>query len=309
MAHETGTRTSAEIEREVEQQRARVEDTIDQITQKLSPGQLIDELLAYSKGGGGAFVGNLQRTVVANPVPAALLGVSLAWLMAKPAPSDKHAADRAWDESINRNRGYGSGGADVDYPVATISTAGLQRVRHVPDETGQHYSEFVDDSGMTYRARSETSGRRSGHFVDSAGNRFRGFVDASGNQIRHFRDEAGNLLDDVLGWSSHALEKAHLGDSASAMRSQIGSLNDSIIHQLRDQPLVGGALAFALGAALGTALPHTDQEDAVMGEAADALKQKAGEEAEHVYQEGRERVSEIYEGVAGTSDAVPKGVA
>ena len=74
------------LQREIDAQRARVDETIDSLQARLSPGQLVDELLAYTKSGGGAFVGNLGKTAVANPVPVALLGVSLAWLMAKPTP-------------------------------------------------------------------------------------------------------------------------------------------------------------------------------------------------------------------------------
>src|SRR5690606_27178729 len=111
MANENEHKTAAELQREIEIQRSRVEHTIDQIQEKLSPGQLVDELLAYTKGGGGEFVASLQRNVVSNPLPVALLGVSLAWLMAKPASASNGQpstirSDRHWDDSINRRRGY-----------------------------------------------------------------------------------------------------------------------------------------------------------------------------------------------------------
>lgn len=72
------------------------------------------------------------------------------------------------------------------------------------------------------------------------------------------------------------------------------NLNQTILTQFRDQPLVGGALAFALGAALGSTLPHTPQEDALMGEAADAVKGKVGETAAELYDQGREKAAELY---------------
>lgn len=75
------------------------------------------------------------------------------------------------------------------------------------------------------------------------------------------------------------------------------SLNQTILHQFRDQPLVGGALAFALGAALGASLPHTEQEDAVLGEAADAIKDKVGEAAAELYEQGKDKADEIYSSV------------
>lgn len=315
-------KSSADLQREIEMQRARVENTIDQIQEKLSPGQLVDELLAYTKGGGGEFISSLQRNVTANPLPVALLGVSVAWLMAKPAGSPEAStirADRHWDDSINRSRGYTSGtDGDFDeyekYPVTTISGDSLQRLGHTSDEHGNTYSEFADDAGKKFKALSDEGGKRAGHFVDEAGNRFKGFTNAAGHRVDQFRDEAGNLLDEATGWASHTWQKAReklqdtrdamdsqtsagrdrVAQAGDAVRDQIDNLNQTVLNQFRDQPLVGGALAFALGAALGSALPHTPQEDALMGEAADALKSKVGETAAEVYEEGKEKAADIY---------------
>lgn len=314
MAYESEHKTSAELQREIELQRSRVESTIDQIQEKLSPGQLVDEFLAYTKGGGGEFVASLQRNVTANPLPVALLGVSLAWLMAKPAGAtgsagaDTIRTDRHWDDSINQRRGYTAGAQDdfdeyEDYPVTVISGTSLRRTGNSSDDKGNSFSEFADDSGKTFKAMSDATGRRAGHFVDETGKSFKGFTNAAGERVEHFRDEAGNLLDEASGWASHTWQKAReklhdardaLGSQAGsgkakaaeagdAMRGQMDNLNQTILNQFRDQPLVGGALAFALGAALGSTLPHTPQEDALMGDAADAVKGKVGETAAELY--------------------------
>lgn len=313
MAYDTESKSSAELQRELELQRSRVESTIDEIQQKLSPGQLVDELLAYTKGGGGEFLASLQRNVTANPLPVALLGVSLAWLMAKPVAA-QGTDDAAWDSSINRNRGYGGDAADSqDYPIATISGSSLQRVGQTGD-AGNRYSEFIDDAGKKFRAQSDQQGRRAGHFTDETGATFKGFADAAGGRIEQFRDEAGNLLDEASGWASHtwqlAREKMHdARDAVSDARhrtsaaganvmGQVGSLNETMIHQLRDQPLVAGALAFALGAALGSALPPTEQEDSLVGEAADAVKDQASAQAADLYEQGKEKVAELHDAVA-----------
>jgi ElaB/YqjD/DUF883 family membrane-anchored ribosome-binding protein len=349
MAHEAEHKTSAELQREIEMQRSRVESTIDQIQEKLSPGQLVDELLAYTKGGGGEFVASLQRNVTANPLPVALLGVSLAWLMAKPAGATGSSdtgtirTDRHWDDSINQRRGYTSRTAEdfdeyEEYPVTVINGDSLQRLGNTTDERGDTYSEFADDAGKKFRALSDEGGRRAGHFIDETGNRFKGFTNAAGDTVSQFRDEAGNLLDEATGWASHTWQKAReklhdardaLGSQASAgkdratqtgdaVRSQMENLNQTILTQFRDQPLVGGALAFALGAALGSTLPHTPQEDALMGEAADAVKGKVGESAAELYDQGKEKAAELYstasekvgevyeqakDGIAGAVDA------
>jgi len=305
MAYDSENKSSAELQRELEQQRNRVENTIDEIQQKLSPGQMVDELLAYTKGGGGEFVSSLQRNITANPLPVALLGVSLAWLMAKPVAT-------GGNPPIDR-QGGGDVYDDTDYPIATISGSSLQRVGQV-GEGRERYSEFIDDAGKKFRARSDTLGKRAGHFTDEAGNRFKGFSDAAGQRIGQIRDEAGNLLDDASGWASHTWQMAretmhdvrdavsagrsHMGAASTSALGQMGSLNETMLHQLRDQPLVGGALAFALGAALGAALPHTEQEDAAIGEVADTVKAKAAEQAADIYGQGKEKVVSMHEAVS-----------
>jgi ElaB/YqjD/DUF883 family membrane-anchored ribosome-binding protein len=326
MTYDSEHKTSEQLQREVEVQRSRVETTIDQIQEKLSPGQLVDELLAYTKGGGGEFVASLQRNVTANPLPVALLGVSLAWLMAKPAGPESRAADtstirsdRHWDDSINQQRGYSSNDSDdfddEEYPVTIITGESLQRLGKVTDERGFSYSEFADDAGKKFRALSDARGNRAGHFVDEAGHRYKGFTNAAGEEVKHFRDEAGNILDAASGWASHSWKKAReklhdardavrsgagagrnrAGQATDAVRHQMDDLSQTLVHQFRDQPLVGGALAFALGAALGSALPHTAQEDALLGEAADTVKGKIGDHASEIYEDGKEKAADLYE--------------
>ncbi|MHA6299761.1 DUF3618 domain-containing protein [Devosia sp. CAU 1758] len=319
MSYETEHKSSADLQREIDAQRSRVEDTIDQIQDKLSPGQLVDELLNYTKGG-GEIVSNLQRQVTSNPLPVALLGVSLAWLMAKPAngAASNHDTDKAWDRRINRNRGYENSDLDEeeygDYPVTIITGTSMRHAGHSTDEHGRSFANFTDDAGKKFRALSDENGKRAGHFIDEAGNRFKGFTNAAGERIEHFRDDAGNKMDEASGWASHTWQKTRdklqevsdgarakadagrnsAARTASAMQDQVGNLNQMILAQFRDQPLVGGGLAFALGAALGSSLPHTAQEDALVGKQSDTLKRKAADEAAHLYDEGKEKAGEVY---------------
>jgi ElaB/YqjD/DUF883 family membrane-anchored ribosome-binding protein len=194
----------------------------------------------------------------------------------------------------------------------------MQRLGNTVDEKGSTYSEFADDAGRKFKALSDASGRRASNFVDEAGNRYKGFTNAAGDQVQHFRDEAGNLIDEASGWASHTWQKAReklhdarhaigsqagagqrrAGHASDAVRGQMENLNQTIINQFREQPLVGGALAFALGAALGSALPPTEQEDAVLGETADKLKAKAAGEASGLYEGGKDKLSELHDAVA-----------
>ena len=283
---------SSQIEREIAQDRRRIEDKIGAIQDKLSPGQLIDEALAYAKGHGGTeFASNLKSSAVSNPLPVALIGIGLAWLMAK--PSVQGSAKEAATAKV------------VDYPLAPIAGE-LRRSRSAVLEGDKRYSHFQDSSGKTFRALADETGRRAGHFIDDAGNTFRGFVDASGQQIDRIMDEAGSALDEASGWAqctwtAIADTVARAGSTVSdgrrsvtqaasssfeAAQHQSARFNDMIQTTFRHQPLVGGALAFAFGAAIGAALPRTDGEDALMGDTATKVKDNLKAEADKAIDKG-----------------------
>ncbi|MGX5843529.1 hypothetical protein ACWGTI_22670 [Mesorhizobium sp. ArgA1] len=76
-------KTSAELQREAEIARANVTDTAESIRNKMTPGQLIDEFSGlFTSGDSSSMLGALKSQVGANPLPVALVGVGLMWLMA-----------------------------------------------------------------------------------------------------------------------------------------------------------------------------------------------------------------------------------
>jgi hypothetical protein len=71
---------TARLEHELEADRDRIEQTLDSIQRKLTPGQLLDEGLGFLKRDTGGIAADVMRTVTANPIPAALIGLGLIWL-------------------------------------------------------------------------------------------------------------------------------------------------------------------------------------------------------------------------------------
>jgi hypothetical protein len=302
-------KSSAELEREVEQQRNRVEQRIGEIKDRLSPGQLLDEALSYTRHGGAHFASNLGQQISANPLPAALAGVGLAWLIASTASGNNQSSGTTAQPHT-----------DYDYyPYANIKTGGLKRISHSADESGEWWSEFETSGGDRYKAKSNSLGERAGHFTDQAGKMFSGFIDETGNRVRDFQDEAGNRLSDAQGWANHSWHDlrdsigAGLGSVGSAarhaasglasgtrhlggtMQNQTDQMTRQIVSLFDQQPLIAGALAFAAGAALGAALPHTEQEDQLIGKQADKVRKQASRAAGKLYEQGKEQAAGLYE--------------
>ena len=75
-------KSAAELEVDAQAARARVAETADSIRSRMSPGQLIDEFTGLFTGGDGATaLNNLKGQIRDNPLPMALVGTGLAWLM------------------------------------------------------------------------------------------------------------------------------------------------------------------------------------------------------------------------------------
>jgi hypothetical protein len=88
-------RTPEQIEREIERTRQDTAATLAAIEERLSPGRLMDEAWAYlrSSGQGQSFMTNLSQTVRDNPIPVALLAISVVWLAIAGSRKDKSRAD------------------------------------------------------------------------------------------------------------------------------------------------------------------------------------------------------------------------
>ena len=88
--------TTKQLEHKADATRGRIEETLAELRERLSPPLLIEEALGYAQENGGAdFVRNLGRQVADNPLPVALMGAGLAWLMVATNRSSDGGSRRA----------------------------------------------------------------------------------------------------------------------------------------------------------------------------------------------------------------------
>ena len=76
------TKSSAQLEREAEQTRSQLAATLDELRSRITPGQLLDQTLDFARESNvGDLARNLGRDARDNPLPLALIGTGIAWLM------------------------------------------------------------------------------------------------------------------------------------------------------------------------------------------------------------------------------------
>ncbi len=93
-----GTQRQERLEREVDQARTRLGSTASELSDRLSPGELIDQAFGMAREHGGEFGRNLGSQVKNNPMPMILTSVGLSWMMMS---SGKNGA--AYDTSTDKD--------------------------------------------------------------------------------------------------------------------------------------------------------------------------------------------------------------
>lgn len=164
--------SSEQLERQTEQSRAEVEMTIDELRARLTPGQLIDEVLSYTRDGGRQFTSNLGRQVTDNPLPVVLMGAGLAWfLLGRDTTSSNGNGFRA--ESTSYGAGHAmSGLGDAAGKAGDAVQGAFGGVRHAAESAGSAVSDTAQKLGETassaYHAASSTVSRSASDLANSA---------------------------------------------------------------------------------------------------------------------------------------------
>jgi Protein of unknown function (DUF3618) len=277
-----GSKSAEEVQSEVRQSRAEVEDTLDAIQDRLSPSQMFDQAVAYLRGGGAnEFLRNFGATVRDNPVPVALLGTGLAWLMlSRPRPHRPYYEDEdlypegaaaEYDDEAGlgeRDTMAGAEGTTADKGFADSATATAEAAR----TKVQGLAEGAQELGRDW-----ATGARESAQEWSAG--ARAAAERAGARARRVGAGARDRLSDTGDYLRDSARGAQARAGAYGRRMQRGFFDT-----LHEQPLVLGAVGLAVGAAIGAALPATETEDDWMGDTRDRLKDRAA-------QTGREQLA------------------
>ncbi len=116
------------LEQEADQARARLERTVGALSDRLSPGELLDQGMRMLRENGGEFGRNLANQVKQNPMPLVLTAIGLSWLMfgsgSASDASSKMRYDRARQPMDNENV-YGDASSVVPTRAALDDKAGL----------------------------------------------------------------------------------------------------------------------------------------------------------------------------------------
>lgn len=355
----TDNRSPAEIENEIERERAELASTLNTLQSKFSVEGVARQLSDQFREHGGDIGKSVSDAVKRNPVALALTGAGLAWLMLGDKTGNRDNFNRRYSR-VDHNDRYDNDHVDLGEHG---ERDGLSNSAYPPSGfTGRKLGPQPGDpskpyySGRTYQSDDTPTWARS-HDDDHSSDAGETMRDAAGkvaDGVSHATsstaDAARNAGSAVASTASNAAGsiadagKATVGaaqsfasgasDRASRMRARLAEGTESLSEEARnkviaareraikardaaadygrqgqkkatdmfeDQPLIAGALAIAVGAAIGAALPRSRTEDAYMGEHRDNLMH----EAERVFQEEKEKLSKVAK--AATDEAKQVG--
>ena len=212
------------LERQIAETRAEIDVTLDAIQQKLSPGRILDQVFDYTKENGGAFAGNLGRSVRDNPVPMTLLGIGLGWLMFAGGRRDGYSR---YDYSDRHGYGYAETGEEG---YVNRGDAGASE----PVEARESIGQKVSDMTGAGKAKARQWGDGAQHVSEAAGERYAAAKQRTAETAARMKDRAYRARDSA----GHFIEENPMvvGALALAAGAALGAL---LPHTRREDHLMG----------------------------------------------------------------------
>lgn len=250
-----------ELRLELAQARVQMSETVYALQGRLNPQYVREQATSQAKDTAREAGSSVVDTIKDNPVPAALTGagiVGLGWLIAS--------------------------GRDQD--------SGSQSSRN---------ESYYDDYPEYYEGRREISGYSRGRDFESYGSEESGSgggrVREAGGEARERASRMGGELQSRAGEVGGQLQE-RADDARNQARYQAGRAKGGFQQTLRENPLILGAVAVGLGAAVGFAVPETEKENQVLGETRDKLANRAQQGAK----DAQQRVQRVAEEARGAAE-------
>ena len=193
-----------------------------------------------------------DRSILGNPVPLALIGLGVGWLVW--SNTSHPGVDSRLRDARRRARQYGN---TALHRAEELRDQALHRASELRDQATNRASEWRDQAGNTAqslrdRAQSRTGGQGQGFSDYSGGDAYGG----TGRQA-DYRERARQY-----------------GDKASR-RARQGY--GSVVGLVDEHPLMAGIMGIAVGAVLGASIPASRYENELLGEYSDEFYNRARE--------------------------------
>jgi ElaB/YqjD/DUF883 family membrane-anchored ribosome-binding protein len=276
-AHRPGEEDPDAIRADIGETRRRMSHALDEIGDRINPQHLKEEVKHHVRD---ATIGRAETmarntagrarearhtimdTIRDNPLPAAITGLGLGWLVwngrRNDSEDDRYRYTTWGDEAYLANRPIGT----LDDRYAT------GRYRETSTDFGEGIKDRAEDITDRTREAMQDARDRTRDKADELAHRAHDFAERTAAETR----SAAHRIAEETRYRSHRLE-------------------DRFQDTMRSNPLAIGAAAAAVGVAVGLSAPATRRESEIMGDARDRFRDRA----KHATREAAEKVTHVAE--------------
>jgi ElaB/YqjD/DUF883 family membrane-anchored ribosome-binding protein len=259
--------------------RAQMDNTMDEIGDRLQPRHLLDEVLGFFRRSSDGADGNMHRvrekisrsadaamhavvdTVKQNPMPALLIGAGVAWMIYE---SRRERTTDQRDESYASQRDREGVRYDPDLHY--------DRPLEYPSDKDSVQREWSDQGGSKLGELKETISEKAAGATEQVKEKFSDVKEQAREKLGHLKERAGEKL-------HAARERAGeiTGKVGERTREAYAKTRDRVATTAEEHPLEVGLACLAAGVFAGLSLPTPNACNRMVGPAADRLRDRARE--------------------------------
>ena len=275
----TASRTLDDREREVEQNRAILVDTVDALR-----ASVLVEVEEVRRKVSFDYIGTeIRNRVRANPLRSFAIGAGLSlplWRMGRrvPMPLFLIGAGVALARSTAKNA-LADAASDASDRFATVWNSAKDTGTRTGQKLGRQFATGLDAAQTTVRTATNDSIERAGAMAD-----------AGGEVASDLTSKGVALLQDG---------SDRLADARDYTGRKITQTQSRAVDLFNDNPLLVAGAGLAFGALLAAIMPTTDVEGQLLDKVAPDLKRKATDLVDKGYDTVRATAGDVYDGAVG----------
>jgi hypothetical protein len=334
--------TRANLTDTVEQLRSTVADTASDIRHRISPEVIKAEVSGYIRSRGEQLVEDVTAAARRNPMQAVAIGASVAYpllRMARAIPlpvlmvgaglffagsktgqaATQNATDAASDLADDMRRhahDIRDQVGDAAAAAKTFASESIDRVRDTVSGGTDQVSRTADQVHAAANRAGATLASGAEKLSDTATSLGASVADQAANFKDRTSRVAGSAASSVREMASGAAAKARevAGVTAEAGRNAVKTARDTasdvttnagktFLETVEQNPLVVAGVGLLIGGLIASALPRSDIEDALIGDASSSLKRRAQAAASQGIDAARDAVGDAYDNAARQAEA------
>jgi uncharacterized phage infection (PIP) family protein YhgE len=334
--------TRAGLTDTVEQLRTSVADTASDIRQRISPDAIKAEVSGYIRSRGEQLLDDITAAARRNPMQAVAIGASVAYpllRMARAIPlpvlmvgaglffagskTGQAASQKAMDMASDLSDEVQRRAHDVRDQVGESAAAArafasdnLDRLR----DTVSGGTERVSQAANQVNAAADRVGATLASGSDSLKDKAASLSSSAADQANDLKDRSiravGAAASSVQGIASDATSAARrmAGSTAEAGLNAVKTARDTasdlsgragktFLETIEQNPLLVAGVGLLVGGLIASALPRSDIEDGLIGDASSSVKRRAQAAASQGIDAAKDAVGEVYDKAVRQAEA------